>query len=449
MHEGVRIGLLAAYCSEVAYPHEGTVDQLGALAAEAAPALAAAREHEAVRELVRTDPLTGLLNRRGLDEALNREIARAARTGSPLSILMLDLDDFRAVNKVTYAHGDDVLREFARVLEDACRTTDILCRRGGEEFMLILAETPCYEALRLDSRIRALVSTTEFSHVGTLQYSSGITSLRPDDDIIEIDKRASAARQCRQGGGQERRPARLRRERVPATRPTRTLRPGRLTGRATGLGAIGADTVQASLVRVADLDARRARRFSRSPHRGGSRGSPRSARNDGHARSNDAGWLPSKGSRRRSNVSQVISRPAPSDPTPPPAPVRIATAAAGVGRPSHRPPGARSARRRTDRTSRAGAHDRRPPRPGGRCGRGARRPGRRCGVAGRRRGPGDGTGHAGVPRRRTGRRSRACRRQDARTRSRRWRGSRRCSGQAPPSRSPWWSWRRARMRSGS
>ncbi len=191
IHEGVRIGMLAAYCSEVSYPYDGAVDQLGALAAEAAPALAAAREHEAVRELVRTDPLTGLLNRRGLDEALNREIARAARTGSPLSVLMLDLDDFRSVNKVTYAHGDDVLREFARVLEDACRTTDILCRRGGEEFLLILTETPCYEALRLDSRIRALVSTTDFSHVGVLRYSSGITSLRPEDDIVELDKRAS------------------------------------------------------------------------------------------------------------------------------------------------------------------------------------------------------------------------------------------------------------------
>ena len=234
MHEGVRIGLLAAYCSEVAYPHEGTVDQLGALAAEAAPALAAAREHEAVRELVRTDPLTGLLNRRGLDEALNREIARAARTGSPLSILMLDLDDFRAVNKVTYAHGDDVLREFARVLEDACRTTDILCRRGGEEFMLILAETPCYEALRLDSRIRALVSTTEFSHVGDAAVLVGHHVLAPGRRHHRDRQARQPARQCRQGSGKERRPTRLRRERVPATRPTRTLRPGRLTGASHG-----------------------------------------------------------------------------------------------------------------------------------------------------------------------------------------------------------------------
>jgi diguanylate cyclase (GGDEF)-like protein len=192
VHEGVRIGMLAAYCREVSYPHEDTIDQLGTLAAEAAPALAAAREHEAVKELVRTDPLTALLNRRGLDEALTREIARAARTGSPLSVLMLDLDDFRAVNKVTYAHGDDVLREFSRVLEDACRTTDILCRRGGEEFLLILPETPCYEALRLDARVRALVSTTAFSHIENLTYSSGITSLRPDDDIVDLDKRASA-----------------------------------------------------------------------------------------------------------------------------------------------------------------------------------------------------------------------------------------------------------------
>ncbi len=189
---GRRIGLVAAYTSAAGVPDE-VAETVVALAASAAPALQAAREHQAVTELVRTDPLTGLLNRRGgVDEELPREIARARRSGAPLSVLMLDLDNFREVNRVNYAHGDDVLQEFARVVVEACRESDIPCRRGGEEFLVILPDTECADALRLERRLRALVSTTDFSHVGTLTYSAGITALRPDDDARSVDERASA-----------------------------------------------------------------------------------------------------------------------------------------------------------------------------------------------------------------------------------------------------------------
>lgn len=190
-HEGVRIGTLASYSAGLSRPDAASVERLVWLAAEAAPALAAAREHEAMKALVQRDALTGLLNRRGLDEALGREMARAARTGLPLTVVMIDIDGFRAVNNMTYAHGDLVLREFARALEDACRATDILCRRGGDEFLLLLPDTPCVEALRLETRIRAIVTTTEFSNVGRLTYSAGITSLRARDTTEDIDRRAS------------------------------------------------------------------------------------------------------------------------------------------------------------------------------------------------------------------------------------------------------------------
>jgi diguanylate cyclase len=192
-HGGRRIGLVAAYTSATAVTEE-VAESVVALATSAAPALHAAREHQAVSELVRTDPLTGLLNRRGgVEEALPREIARARRSGAPLAVLMLDLDNFRDVNRVNYAHGDDVLQEFARVVREACRESDIPCRRGGEEFLLVLPDTECLDALRLERRLRALVSATEFSHVGAITYSAGVTALRPDDpaDGRSIDERAS------------------------------------------------------------------------------------------------------------------------------------------------------------------------------------------------------------------------------------------------------------------
>jgi diguanylate cyclase (GGDEF)-like protein len=189
-HNGIRIGLVGAYSSSSAVPTD-VVDAVCALAASAAPGLAAAREHESVKELVRTDHKTGLRNDRGMFDDLAREIARATRTGSPLSLLMLDLDNFSDANKVNYAVGDDVLREFARVVLDACRETDIPCRRGGDEFTIILPETACDAALRVEARIRALVSTTDFPHIGALSYSAGVTTLREGDTTASLDQRAS------------------------------------------------------------------------------------------------------------------------------------------------------------------------------------------------------------------------------------------------------------------
>jgi diguanylate cyclase (GGDEF)-like protein len=189
-HNGNRIGLLGAYSASEVLPSE-VVEAVVALAAAAAPGLAAAREHEAVRELVRTDPRTELRNERGLAEDLGREVARAARTGSPLSLLMIDLDNFSDVNKVNHAAGDDVLRVFARVLIEACRETDIPCRRGGDEFTIILPETACAAALRVEARIRALVATTDFPHREALSYSAGVTMLRDGDSTESIDRRAS------------------------------------------------------------------------------------------------------------------------------------------------------------------------------------------------------------------------------------------------------------------
>ena len=102
------------------------------------------------------DGLTGLFNRRYLEESLAREIARCERRGQPLAVLMLDVDHFKAFNdRHGHAMGDAALSAFARLLKAKCRAEDIACRYGGEEFTLILPETDLDTALERAEDIRA------------------------------------------------------------------------------------------------------------------------------------------------------------------------------------------------------------------------------------------------------------------------------------------------------
>lgn len=100
--------------------------------------LQTALEEQAIR-----DALTGLYNRRYLDETLDREVARARRDGSPLSLIMIDIDHFKKVNDI-YGHqaGDLVLKALGRLLADKVRTEDVPCRYGGEEFLILLPGMP-------------------------------------------------------------------------------------------------------------------------------------------------------------------------------------------------------------------------------------------------------------------------------------------------------------------
>jgi diguanylate cyclase (GGDEF)-like protein len=100
------------------------------------------------------DALTGVLNRGALDDELDRELQRMARTGQPLSVLMLDLDDFKSVNdRYGHAAGDDALRRCAQKLVSSLRATDRVGRFGGDEFLAILPDTGRDDAQALAERI--------------------------------------------------------------------------------------------------------------------------------------------------------------------------------------------------------------------------------------------------------------------------------------------------------
>lgn len=116
-----------------------------------------------LEQLAQTDPLTQLLNRRALTERITAEMERALRYDSMLSLLMVDLDHFKRVND-TYGHlvGDDVLRDFAELLRNMIRTTDVVARYGGEEFLVLLPEADEAGAEQFAERIRERVEAFEF-----------------------------------------------------------------------------------------------------------------------------------------------------------------------------------------------------------------------------------------------------------------------------------------------
>ncbi|MGZ4958697.1 MAG: sensor domain-containing diguanylate cyclase [Methylomonas sp.] len=136
-----------------------------------------------LREAAIRDPLTGLYNRRYLDETLNRELARAAREGQPISIFMGDIDYFKQLND-TYGHqaGDGVLKALGKVLREHARTSDIPCRYGGEEFVVILPDMPLEAARERADLVRQNFSALCFTF-GDTQVGSTLSigvSVYPD-----------------------------------------------------------------------------------------------------------------------------------------------------------------------------------------------------------------------------------------------------------------------------
>ena len=133
------------------------------LASQAAIALENARLHRIVERQALVDGLTGVANRRHCEEALTSEISRADRLGTPLTLVLTDLDDFKAINdEHGHAAGDEVLREFAAVLRATLRDSDLAGRWGGEEFLLLLPGADAVGGAQLADRVRASLAERSF-----------------------------------------------------------------------------------------------------------------------------------------------------------------------------------------------------------------------------------------------------------------------------------------------
>ncbi len=165
---------------------------------EAAPVLEAKRLMEHLRESSLRDAMTGLYNRRFLEEYVTTLVAASQRRGSPFSILMLDLDYFKQVND-TFGHeaGDKVLKTLAEILQKSVRSSDLVIRYGGEEFLIVLVDTEVEAALKVSEKIRAKVEETRVSLPGTsLQktISIGVAELPGDADTFwQVVKYADVA----------------------------------------------------------------------------------------------------------------------------------------------------------------------------------------------------------------------------------------------------------------
>jgi len=140
-----------------------------------------------LERLATRDPLTGLYNRRYIEGKLDEETARARRYGPPLSVVVLDLDDFKKVNDTLgHAVGDEVLVAVASRLRQDVRQVDVVGRMGGEEFIVILPNTPATSAIVMGERIRSQVSQLDsvLKADGSplrMTISGGISQFRKDD----------------------------------------------------------------------------------------------------------------------------------------------------------------------------------------------------------------------------------------------------------------------------
>jgi diguanylate cyclase (GGDEF)-like protein/PAS domain S-box-containing protein len=159
-------------------------------------ALSNLRLRDALRVLSVRDPLTGLFNRRYMEESCEREFRRASRHGRPLSIVMVDLDHFKRFND-TFGHdaGDALLREFGALLQSHTRKEDITCRYGGEEFLLLLPELSsgqaCQCAEKLRHAIADMIVNFNGQAMGRITASFGVAAFPEHGDSVSALIRAA------------------------------------------------------------------------------------------------------------------------------------------------------------------------------------------------------------------------------------------------------------------
>lgn len=161
--EGETLGVLTLRGQQACQNVDQKLDLLAAIGNQISIALMNVHLYTETQRLARTDPLTGLANRRTFERRLEEEIVRVRRYEHPLSLLMADLDHFKAYND-TYGHqvGDAMLQQVAELLQGAVRETDLVARYGGEEFVILLPETPPDGVRAVAEKIRETVEEHRF-----------------------------------------------------------------------------------------------------------------------------------------------------------------------------------------------------------------------------------------------------------------------------------------------
>lgn len=152
---------------------------------------------ETTSELVRHDQLTGALNRRGLEEIMDKEVARAARHETTLCVALLDIDNFKKLNdSMGHNAGDQALVHLATVCRETLRPQDTVARYGGEEFIILLPETGLEEAATAITRLQRELTKKFFLHDNDkvlITFSAGVTQMRADDSQASVIERADHA----------------------------------------------------------------------------------------------------------------------------------------------------------------------------------------------------------------------------------------------------------------
>ncbi|RSV43987.1 GGDEF domain-containing protein [Sphingomonas sp. ABOLD] len=180
------------------------------LAAVIADAMSLAVSNIALREKLRTqalrDPLTGLYNRRYMEDALSRYAGLTERSGTPLSVIMIDLDHFKKLNdEFGHAVGDAVLRETASTIMSALRTSDVACRYGGEELLVILPECGIAEASAKAEILRERIEALSTTHDAKISASFGVASMPESTrSVADLLGLADAALYQAKGDGRNR-----------------------------------------------------------------------------------------------------------------------------------------------------------------------------------------------------------------------------------------------------
>ncbi len=184
------------------------VKQVGEMSAGLAQRLHQANEQvESLQSKLReaeqfatTDALTGLWNRRSFEEKLSHHMARSRKDGRDLTLIILDVDHFKHIND-SYGHltGDDLLRIIAKTLKDYVKGKDLVCRYGGEEFVVLLPDTPLRGGVVVAEKIRKHFSQMSWKQkrtgvsMGKVTLSSGVATYRPPENMEQFFQRADVA----------------------------------------------------------------------------------------------------------------------------------------------------------------------------------------------------------------------------------------------------------------